>query len=98
VKVGNDGTATVSGTVLENIKKCTVDLKCYLLLKKGDEEIRVIYGSGEGSNCLNDKATDAGFQVKKGQKINAYGSYGKLGKRYIISTCSSNDFYIKVLP
>lgn len=94
LEIDNEGRATVVGTVLENNKGCTVDLKCYLRLQMGDEEIRIIYGSGEGDICSNAKATEQGFKIQKGQKIKAYGTYRKLGKQHFMSTCPSDAFYI----
>ena len=97
LSIGNDGTAIVVGPVVENVKKCTVDLSCFLKLKFHDEEIHVLYVTSEGDRCINEQASRQGLEVKKDHRIEALGQYNKQGKLHILSTCPSKAFYIKVL-
>ena len=97
ISIGRDGTATIVGTVQENVKRCTVDLSCYLRLRFQDQEVKVLYVPSEGNACVNDQASRQGFAVKKDQLIEARGEYHREGKLHIISTCPSKSFYIKVL-
>src|SRR6185369_1823848 len=97
ITIGKDGTATIIGTVQENVKRCTVDLSCYLRLKFQDYDVKVVYVTGEGARCINEEASNRGLAVKKDQRIEAHGQYHREGKLHIISTCPSNSFYIKVL-
>jgi hypothetical protein len=97
LSISKDGTATVTGIVQENVKRCTVDLSCYLRLKFQDQELKVLYVTSEGEPCVNDQASEHGLAVKKDQRIEAHGKYHKEGKLHIISTCPSKSFYIKIL-
>lgn len=97
LSIGKDGTATVVGIVHENVKRCTVDLSCYLKLKFQDQDVKVLYVTSEGTRCINGQASERGLAVKKDQRIEAHGEYHKEGKLHMISTCPSNSFYIKVL-
>lgn len=97
ITIGRDGTATIIGTVRENVKRCTVDLSCYLRLKFQDQDVKVVYVTGEGSRCNNEQAANHGLAVKKDQRVEAHGEYHREGSLHIISTCPSNSFYIKVL-
>lgn len=94
--VTND-TATVVGIVDENVKRCTVDLSCYLELRFQGEAVNVVYVNTEGKACPNEKASHQGLAVKRGQRVEAHGQYQKEGNVHLISTCPSNNFYIKVL-
>ena len=98
ITIGKDGTATIVGTVQENVKRCTVDLSCYLRFKFQDQDVNVVYVTSEGTRCINEEASNRGMAVKKDQVVEAHGEYHREGKLHIISTCPSNSFYIKVLP
>jgi len=97
ISIGRDGTATIVGTVQENVKRCTVDSSCYLRLKFQDQDVKVLYVPSEGSVCVNEQASRQGLAVQKDQLIEARGAYHREGKLHIISTCPSKSFYIKVL-
>lgn len=96
--VNSDGTATVIGIVLENNYGCAHDSACYLELRAGDREVRVIYNPGESSDRVNnEKATDAASKVKKDAHVEIYGKYRKEGTLAVIEIYSSEDFYIHIL-
>ncbi|HEU5414066.1 MAG TPA: hypothetical protein VFW31_09930, partial [Candidatus Angelobacter sp.] len=94
---GNDGTATVTGIVLENNQGCRVDASCYLRLRVGSDEIRVIYHPGEGEGHVNKAAYQQGVSVAKGAHVEVYGRYSKRADVAMIETFSSDKFYIPVL-
>lgn len=96
--ISKDNTAVVKGPVLDNIKKCTVDLSCYLEMKFQNETVHVVYVTAEGQPCVNEQGSRQGINIKKGQRVEAYGQYHKEGQLHIISTCPSGTFYIKILP
>jgi len=97
-KINNDGTALVTGTVLENNQGCRVDTACYLSVKAGSKTVRVVYHPGEGEAQVNKSAYQAGSSVGKGARVTAYGRNRKRGDIDIIETFSSDEFYIHVLP
>lgn len=98
LKVNNDGTARVTGTVLENNQGCRVDAACYLLVKAGSKTVRVVYHPGDVEGQVNKSAYRAGSSVGKGDRVTAYGRYRKRGDSDIIETFSSDEFYIRLLP
>jgi len=98
LKRDSDGTATATGIVIENYLGCQVDAICYLQIRVGNKEVRVIYHPGEGENHINKTAYEQGAKAKKGTHIRAYGQYRKKGSLDIIETFSSNTFYIRILP
>jgi hypothetical protein len=98
LNIGKDGTATVVGHVVENIKQCSVDLTCYLKVKVHDKEVHIVYVPDDGQQCVNEQASRQGFATKKGDLIKAHGQYRKQDQVHIVSTCSSKAFYIKILP
>ena len=97
LEIAANRSAIVVGVVDENYQGCTVDLTCYLRLRLDRSEVRVVYGRGDGAKCTNEKAARQGFEVKKGQRVKAYGQYAKLGKLHIVSTCPSEGFYILLI-
>jgi len=98
LKIDAGGNATIIGIVLDNNHGCTIDLRCYLKLQVGDQEVKVIYNPGEGEHfCFNNKAAQRGFNVKEGQKVRVYGKYKKIGNRQFLTTCPSKAYYIKNL-
>jgi hypothetical protein len=97
LKVGSDGTATVAGIVLENNHGCEVDASCYLQLRIGNKDIRVVYHPGAAERVVNTVAVKEGYTVKHGDHIKAYGRYRKQENKDIIETYTSGASYIRVL-
>ena len=96
--VNSNGNATVIGIVLENNYGCAHDSACYLQLRAGDREVRVIYNPGESSDRVNnEKATAAASRVKKDAHVEVYGKYRKQGTLDVIEIYSSEEFYIHIL-
>jgi hypothetical protein len=95
-QIDTDGTVRLSGRVLENVRRCDVDLSCYLVVRSGDREFEVTYAAAEGEPCENDDTARAGWAVRAGQTVAVYGSYTKGEPRDRVSTCPRRDFYIKV--
>ena len=98
LKRDSDGTATATGIVIENYRGCQVDAICYLQLRVGNKEVRVIYHPGEGENHINKTAYEQGAKAKKSAHIRAYGQYRRRGSIDIIETFGSDTFYIRILP
>jgi len=97
-KVNSDGTASATGTVLENNNGCARDVACYLQVQVGDSEIRVIYHPGEGEKRVNNtEAWERASKVKKGAHVEVYGKHEKQGALDVIEIYSSDKFYIHVL-
>lgn len=86
LKVNNDGTALVTGTVLQTNQGCRVDTACYLLVKAGSKTVRVVYHPGEVEGQVNKSAYRAGSSLGKGARVTAYGRYRKRGDTDIIET------------
>ncbi len=94
--IAADGTATATGIVLENNHGCEIDAICYLRLKVGDHEVRVVYDPGKsGVRDKNKTASEQGFAVKKGSHVAIYGKYTKQSNT--IEIYSSETFYVRVL-
>lgn len=89
--------ATESGMVLDNIKSIkSSDEGFYLKVKKkggilSGSEIKIIYHT-TGEKCAN-PIQDA-FSIKQGDKVEVH---GVAVADDTISTCSSTDYYIKIL-
>jgi len=98
LKVNSDGTASATGTVLENNNGCARDVACNLQVQVGDSEIRVIYHPGEGEKRVNNtEAWERASKVKKGAHVEVYGKHEKQGALDVIEIYSSDKFYIHVL-
>src|SRR5215831_6281301 len=78
LKVNSDGTANVTGIVLENNHGCEVDAACYLRLQVEDKEVWVIYHPGEGEyRIANKEMLSRAAKVKQGAHVQAYGKHNK---------------------
>lgn len=96
--VNADGTAHVSGTVLENNQGCMRDLMCYLRLVAGQEEVYVYYNEGEGTPCINAAAAAAGFEARVGDWVQVYGEYGREGLTHALTICPDISYTIARQP
>ena len=96
LKVNSDGTANVTGIVLENNHGCEVDVRCYLRLRIGDSEIVVVYGPAEGEKVTHVRDTPEEWKIKKGHHVKAYGRYIK-NNGEMIEVYSSDSYYVHVL-
>ena len=94
LRVNQDGSALLVGRVQENVRGCTRDLLCFLEIRAGDEDVRVIYNAGE-AECMNGDAGAQGFAVEAGETVEVFGAYRPEGRRKIISTCESSAYYIR---
>ena len=94
LKANSDGTAAVTGIVLENNYGCERDLLCYLQLRVGNTEVRVVYVGAEGETTPRRRNTDQEGKIKKGDHVEAY---GRLQDKNQIEVYSSETFYIRVL-
>jgi hypothetical protein len=97
LKVGSDGTATVTGIVLENNHGCEVDASCYLQLRVGSKNVRVVYHPGAAERVANTVAVKEGYAVKQGDHVKAYGRYRKQQNKESIETYTSGASYIHIL-
>ena len=96
--VNSDGTATVTGIVLENNHGCEVDAACYLRLQVKDKEVWVIYHPGEGEyRIANKEMLNRASRVKQGAHVEAYGKHNKRGTLDAIEIYSSDTYYVHVL-
>ncbi|MGB6337065.1 MAG: hypothetical protein WBG49_15185 [Thermoanaerobaculia bacterium] len=95
--VAEDGSAIITGAVLENDRGCVRDLQCFLRLKVEAEEAWVIYNEGEGPPCFNTTVAKLAFDIEVGQTVEARGSYRRDGKRHVLSTCPSTDYSLRVI-
>ena len=94
LKANSDGTAIVTGIVLENNYGCARDLLCYLQLRVGNTEVRVVYVGAEGEVTPHRRNTDQEGKIKKGDHVEAY---GRLQDKNQIEVYSSETFYVYVL-
>ena len=95
LNVWDDGTAFVNGMVEEHSLPCSANIACYLKLQIDTTEVRVVYDEGEvGRACANSQANHTQL-VKKGDWIKAFGAYSKRGGVVTISTCASEDYFIR---
>lgn len=98
LKVNSNGTATVTGVVLENNNGCATDGECYLRIQAGNLEVRVVYIPSETpGQPKNHEATEIAGKVKKDAHVEVYGKHSKEGILNIIEIYSSKDFYVHVL-
>lgn len=87
-------TRTIIGEVKDNNHGCTVDAFCYLRITFGNQEAGTIYNFGNARFCLNDKAGEVGLNLVKGNRVEVF---GEIIGTDTISTCDSNDYYIRKL-
>lgn len=98
LKVNSNGTATVTGIVLENNNGCATDAACYLRIQVGNREVHVIYNPGESTDRVNNhEATDIAGKVKEDAHVEVYGKYSRQRALDVIEIYSSKQFYIHVL-
>ena len=83
----------VRGVVRGNQLGCTV-ASCFLRLISTGGDVLVTYHLGENPRCLNQGAADVGLEIKEGDVVEAF---GKVTGHNAISTCDSNDYYIRKL-
>lgn len=96
LKTNQDGTATVTGIVLENSHRCEVDAQCFLRLRVDDQEVIVIYGPAESEQVTNIRDTSGEWKIRKGDHVKSYGRILK-GTKNSMEVYSSNTFYVHVL-
>lgn len=95
LQVWNDDTAFVNGMVEEHNLPCKTNVACYLKLQIDNTEVRVVYNEGEVRRaCANNQAGHT-QSIKKGDWIKAFGAYSKKGGIVTISTCASEDYFIR---
>ena len=85
----------IRGIVIENDLGCTYDLVCLLRIRANGEVAVVVYHYGEWPPCLNDKAARAGMLLQEGDEVEAFAKVIEGGE---LTTCDSEDYYVKKLP
>jgi hypothetical protein len=90
-----DGTATVKGVVIENVKRCVVDGTCYARVRAGEATVRIVYNPGEGTPCANEPAQRAGIRLEPGQRVVARGNLVGASPEPVLDTCPDPAFFIK---
>ena len=96
LKIWNDGTAYVEGTVIEHTSGCEVDGACSLIVQVNSQKVALVYAEGD-FECINTQAAswvNWGTNVKSGTIIKAYGAYTKHGDTYRLVFCNSKDYFI----
>lgn len=83
---------TIQGKVIENYLGCHLDGLCYLVISSEGKNIKVIYHYGEWPPCTNEEAAQNGEAIKVGNTAEVYGSL-KISDE--ISTCDSEEYYIR---
>ncbi len=83
---------TIQGIIIENNLGCRVDLHCYLRVRVGNQEIKVIYHYGEWPPCQNERTADEAEMLNIGQEVKVYGIITGQNE---ISTCDSQDYYVQ---
>ena len=82
------------GLVTENRLGCYADASCSLFILVNGRKIVVIYEwGGEVERCKN-RASDQGFEIQEGDEVEVLGKVTHTGN---ISTCDSEDYYIRNL-
>lgn len=94
LKTNSDGTAVVTGFVLENNNGCALDGLCFLQLRAADTEVAVVYVGAEGETTPYRRNTDQEEKIKQGEQVEAY---GRLRGKHSIEVYSSETFYVHVL-
>jgi len=94
LKVSDNGKAYVKGEVIENNLGCRVNVSCYFRLEVNNQNIEVVYHEGDVSVGCQSKQSTGLEEVKRGERIQAYGDYKKNGNLYYINTCGSRDYFV----
>ena len=84
----------IRGIVIENDLGCTYDLVCLLRIRANGEVAVVVY-LWEWPPCLNEEAARAGMLLQEGDEVEVFGKVIGGGE---ITTCDSEDYYVKKLP
>jgi len=87
-----DGTITFQGVVLENDHGCEVDGWCVLRIGVDGSEFDVVYHYGEWPPCQNTRASEQGFGMVSGNRVEVEAGITDEGD---LSTCDRTEFYIK---
>ena len=87
-----DGTITFQGVVLENDHGCEVDGWCVLRIDVDGHEFDVVYHYGEWPPCQNNRASQQGFGIVAGDRVEVHAGITDDGD---LSTCDKMEFYIK---
>ena len=84
----------IRGIVIENYLGCTYDLACILHIRVNGDTAAVVY-LWEWPPCLNEEAARAGMLLQEGDEVEAFVAVKEGGE---LTTCDSEDYYIKQLP
>ena len=82
---------TVRGTVVENVRECTIDLTCFLQMRLSGGTISIVYGTGRFDPCPNGNVEGA-FALVKGDEVVVF---GEVTGYKTMSTCESDRYYIR---
>ncbi len=89
-----DEEVVLRGFVTENRLGCRADASCSLFILVNGRKIKVTYEwGGEIEPCKN-SASDQGFEIQEGDEVEVLGKVTHVGS---ISTCDSEDYYIRKL-
>ena len=89
-----DEEVVLRGLVTENRLGCKADASCSLFILVNGQKIVVIYEwGGEVEPCKN-RASDQGFEAQEDDEVEVFGKVTPTGS---ISTCDSEDYYIRKL-
>ncbi|MCH8877643.1 MAG: hypothetical protein IIA89_12600 [Chloroflexi bacterium] len=84
----------IRGIVIENYLGCTYDLACILHIRTNGDTVAVVY-LWEWPPCLNKEAARAGMLLQEGDEVEVFVAVKEGGE---LTTCDSEDYYIKKLP
>ena len=89
-----DEEVVLRGFVTENRLGCRADASCSLFILVNGRKIKVTYEwGGEVEPCKN-SASDQGFEIQEGDEVEVFGKVNPTGR---VSTCDSEDYYIRKL-
>ncbi|GMR10989.1 MAG: hypothetical protein BMS9Abin28_1813 [Anaerolineae bacterium] len=89
-----DEEVVIRGFVTENRLGCRADASCSLFILVNGRKIKVAYEwGGEVEPCKN-TASDQGFEIQEGDEVEVFGRVTPTGR---VSTCDSEDYYIRNL-
>ena len=89
-----DEELVLRGFVTENRLGCRADASCSLFILVNGRKIKVTYEwGGEVEPCKNG-ASDHGFEIEEGDEVEVFGKVNPTGR---VSTCDSEDYYIRKL-
>ena len=89
-----DEEVVLRGFVTENRLGCKADASCSLFILVNGRKIKVTYEwGGEVEPCKN-RASDQGFEAQEDDEVEVFGKVTPTGS---ISTCDSEDYYIRKL-